>query len=43
MLMFEEYNVNCKLIVREGLGHLFPEDFKQILKNIMEEWTVKNI
>lgn len=43
MSMFEKYNVNCKLIVREGLGHLFPEDFTQILKNIMEEWTVKNI
>ena len=43
MSMFEEYNVNCKLIVREGLGHLFPEDFKQILKNIMGKWTVKNI
>ncbi|PDY85080.1 DUF3089 domain-containing protein [Bacillus cereus] len=43
MSMFEKYNVNCKLIVREGLGHLFPEDFTQIVKNIMEEWTVKNI
>ncbi|KAA0742860.1 DUF3089 domain-containing protein [Bacillus sp. AY3-1] len=43
MSMFEEYNVNCKLIVREGLGHLFPADFTQILKNIMEEWTAKSI
>lgn len=43
MSMFEEYNVDCKLIVREGLGHLFPADFTQILKNIMEEWTAKNI
>ncbi|MCC2461040.1 DUF3089 domain-containing protein [Bacillus mobilis] len=43
MSMFEKYNVDCKLIVREGLGHLFPEDFTQLLKNIMEEWTVKNI
>lgn len=43
MSMFEEYNVNCKLIVREGLGHLFPEDFTQLLKNIMEEWTAKSI
>ncbi|EMI9089036.1 MULTISPECIES: hypothetical protein [Bacillus] len=43
MSMFEKYNVNCKLIVREGLGHLFPADFTQILKNIMAEWTVKNI
>ena len=42
MSMFEEYNVDCKLIVRR-FGHLFPADFTQILKNIMEEWTAKNI
>ncbi|WP_166703555.1 DUF3089 domain-containing protein [Bacillus albus] len=43
MSMFEKYNVDCNLIVREGLGHLFPKDFTQILKNIMEEWTAKNL
>ena len=29
--LFEEYGLSCRLIVKEGLGHFFPDDFPELL------------
>lgn len=34
--LFEENNFQCKLIVKEGLGHFFPADFTDLLKEAVE-------
>ncbi|MGM9950977.1 MAG: DUF3089 domain-containing protein [Lysinibacillus sp.] len=31
MSLFEKSHIDCKLIVKEGLGHFFPQDFPELL------------
>lgn len=33
--LFDEYRVDCELMVHEGLGHFFPDDFSQQLDRIL--------
>lgn len=34
--IFEKNNYQCRLIVKEGLGHFFPKDFTDLLKEAIE-------
>lgn len=34
--LFEENNVQCKLMVKEDLGHFFPADFTDLLREAIE-------
>lgn len=34
--LFEKNNFQCKLMVKEGLGHFFPADFTDLLKEAVE-------
>lgn len=36
MPIFEKYDIKCKLIVKEGLGHLFPDDFTKLLSEAVQ-------
>ena len=29
--LFEEYGLPCRIIVKKGLGHFFPDDFPDLL------------
>lgn len=34
--LFKKYNLPCKFIVKEGLGHFFPADFTNLLKEAVD-------
>ena len=34
--LFEEYEVDCKFIIVEGLGHFFPDNFIDLLEIAVE-------
>ncbi len=36
MPMLEAYGVDCKLIVKKGVGHYFPDDFADLVKEAIE-------
>ncbi|WP_234447527.1 hypothetical protein [Viridibacillus soli] len=36
MPILEAYDIQCKLIVKEGLGHFFPSDLTALLKEAVE-------
>ncbi|WP_242198618.1 hypothetical protein [Bacillus cereus group sp. BfR-BA-01492] len=36
MDVFKTYNIECKCIVREGLGHFFPDDFPKLLAEVSQ-------
>lgn len=36
MSVFEKYDIKCRLIVKEGLGHIFPDDFTKLLSEAVQ-------
>ena len=37
--LFETYQIPCKLIVKEGMGHVFPADFPDVLEEAVQYVT----
>lgn len=35
--LLKKYEIDCDLIVKEGMGHFFPDDFTAMLSSIVEE------
>lgn len=36
MPMLEAHSIDCKLIVKEGMGHFYPDDFADLVKEAVE-------
>ncbi|MCA0173936.1 alpha/beta hydrolase [Bacillus sp. RAR_GA_16] len=41
--LFEAYHIPCKLIVKEGMGHVFPTDFPDVLEEAVRYVTEQRL